>query len=211
MSGADRKRKLEAFEINEIRHDIDGSVEVVAAVSGRGGGAGGGREMSLDEAKALLERAGIKKEKKKKKDKKEKQSKNEKKQKKSKKSRESSSSSSGSSESDSDRKQDGEGGGGSRQWMGSSIEKGGKSRKKKDKEAWGKPPGPEVEMEPISEDDYFLKNHEFAAWLKHARDTYFTDLMAEEARKLFKVFVAEWNSRRLPAKLYEGVTVAGRR
>ena len=106
---------------------------------------------------------------------------------------------------------------GSRHWMSGNIQKGGGSggkkgdKKDKDKDGWGKPPGPDVSVEPIAEDDYFLKNHEFAAWLKHAQGVFFTDLLAEDARKLFKDFVVEWNARRLPAKLYEGVTVAGRR
>jgi hypothetical protein len=47
--------------------------------------------------------------------------------------------------------------------------------------------------------------------VKHARGVFFTDLLAEETRSLFKDFVVEWNARRLPARLYEGVTLAGRR
>jgi hypothetical protein len=35
-----------------------------------------------------------------------------------------------------------------------------------------------------------MKNHEFATWLKHVHKTYFTDLLAEKARALFKDFVS---------------------
>ena len=88
----------------------------------------------------------------------------------------------------------------------------GKDKKSKNKDdAWGEPPGKDFDVDPISEDDYFMKNHEFAAWLKHVHGVYFTDLLAEKARTLFKDFVEEWNGRRLPRSVYEGVTVTGRR
>ena len=58
----------------------------------------------------------------------------------------------------------------------------------------------------ISEDDYFAKNAEFTTWLKEQRQLFFNDLSAEETRRLFAEFVEAWNARRLPAKLYAGVT-----
>ena len=230
MSAEERKRKYDALETTEIRRNPDGSVELVAAAPSKSpGGGGSDAQMSVAEAKAFLERAGVKskKHKKEKKSKKEKKGKKEKKKrkekkakkaKKDKKDKESSSSSSSDSDSDSDGGEGGGGGGGGggrpRQWKSGDLQKGsGKKwdKDKKDKGEWGKPPGPEVQVEPIAEDDYYLKNHEFAAWLKHARGTFFTDLLAEDARRLFKEFVVEWNARRLAAKLYEGITVAGRR
>ena len=64
---------------------------------------------------------------------------------------------------------------------------------------------------PIGEDDYFIKNHELSAWLKATRGVFFTSLTAAEARAAFKEFCGLWNSRQLPRRLYEGVTVSGRR
>lgn len=221
MSAEERKRKYEALEKSEIRRNPDGTVELVAAAPSKSprGGEGSGAQMSVAEAKALLERAGVKskkhKKEKKKKDKKKKDKHKKKSKDKKSKKKKGSSSSSSDSDSDSDGGASGGGGVGSRQWKSGDFEKGSGKKKgdkdKKDKGEWGKPPGPEVEVEPITEDDYYLKNHEFAAWLKQARGTFFTDLLAEDTRRLFKEFVAEWNARRLPAKLYEGVTVAGRR
>ena len=68
-------------------------------------------------------------------------------------------------------------------------------------------------IEAISDDDYYLKNREFAAWLRRDRGAFFTDLRAEEARRAFATFVEEWNNRRLPAEFYEegGIVASGRR
>ncbi len=74
------------------------------------------------------------------------------------------------------------------------------------------PPGPHFPVVPISEEnDYFIKNHEFASWLKATRGVFFTQLLAADARAAFREFAAEWNARRLPRRLYEGVQVTGRR
>ena len=74
------------------------------------------------------------------------------------------------------------------------------------------PPPPDAQLPTISDDDYFVYNKEFSWWLQSTRGTYFTALSSAAARELFAVFVAEWNSRRLPAKLYAGeVVVSGRR
>ena len=179
------------------------------------GGDGGGAGMSLEEAKAVLERAGVgkkdskssKKEKKeKKKSKKSKKEKKDGKKKDKKRKRD--------RRSDSDSDDDG-----GRRWK-SGVDSGKAPAKGKDKKskkdssssAWGPPPGPDFKPEPISEDDYFMKNHEFATWLKHVHKTYFTDLLAEKARALFKDFVKSWNKSELPRSFYvDGVTVTGRR
>ena len=63
----------------------------------------------------------------------------------------------------------------------------------------------------LSGEDYFLRNHEFSAWLQSTRKTFFTALQASEARALFDTFAGEWNAGKLPKKLYSGLTVAGRR
>jgi hypothetical protein len=63
----------------------------------------------------------------------------------------------------------------------------------------------------LTDDDYFLRNHEFSSWLRSSKGVFFTDLSAAEARRLFGVFAAAWNARQLPGKLYSGITVTGRR
>jgi hypothetical protein len=73
------------------------------------------------------------------------------------------------------------------------------------------PPDASFPVVPISEDDYFLKNHEFSAWLRATRGVFFTALLAADARAAFRDFVAAWNARALPRRLYEGVQVTGRR
>ena len=187
------------------------------------GGDGGGAGMSLEEAKAVLERAGVgkkdskssKKEKKeKKKSKKSKKEKKDGKKKDKKRKRDRRSDTDSDSDSDSDSDDDG-----GRRWK-SGVDSGKAPAKGKDKKskkdssssAWGPPPGPDFKPEPISEDDYFMKNHEFAAWLKHVHKTYFTDLLAEKARALFKDFVERWNRSEWPRSVYvDGGTVTGRR
>jgi hypothetical protein len=73
------------------------------------------------------------------------------------------------------------------------------------------PPDASFPVVPISEDDYFLKNHEFSSWLRATRGVFFTALLAADARAAFRDFVAAWNARALPRRLYEGVQVTGRR
>ena len=87
------------------------------------------------------------------------------------------------------------------------------SKKGKVKDDWGPLPGPGRAIETISDEDYYLKNREFAAWLKRDRGVYFTDLSAAEARTAFKSFIVEWNERQLPMKFYEedGIVATGRR
>ena len=200
MSADDRKRKLDAMEPSQGRRDPHGSANAPSAPQ---------RGMSVEEAKALLERAGVskkhgKKDKhgKKEKKKKDKHSKREKK-KRRRKDRDSDSDSDSDSESS-------DGGHGARRWK-SGVEK--TSKKGKVKDDWGPLPGPDVAIETISDEDYYLKNREFAAWLKRDRGVYFTDLSAAEARTAFKSFIVEWNERQLPMKFYEedGIVATGRR
>jgi hypothetical protein len=64
----------------------------------------------------------------------------------------------------------------------------------------------------LSADDYFIRNVEFSWWLQQTRATFFTQLPGSEARALFNSFVADWNARLLPAKLYAGeIAISGRR
>ena len=81
-------------------------------------------------------------------------------------------------------------------------------------------------MQPIAEADYFLKTKEFQQWLSEARKTFLDEIPAEEARAnpspsasspkpdpnpkpnpnptlnqaraLFRKFVAKWNAKELP-------------
>ena len=200
MSADDRKRKLDAIKPSRGRRDPHGSANAPSAPQ---------RGMSVEEAKALLERAGVskkhgKKDKhgKKEKKKKDKHSKREKK-KRRRKDRDSDSDSDSDSESS-------DGGRGARRWK-SGVEK--TSKKGKVKDDWGPLPGPDFAIETISDEDYYLKNREFAAWLKRDRGVYFTDLSAAEARTAFKSFIVEWNERQLPMKFYEedGIVATGRR
>ena len=87
------------------------------------------------------------------------------------------------------------------------------AREDGDGDDWGPPPGPDARVEPVSEDDYYLKNREFSVWLKHERSVYFTDLLAADARAAFKDFVKAWNARALPATFYKegGGSASGRR
>ena len=212
MSADERKRKIEALGASGVRRNPDGSVELVPGGAADSGG-GLGASSRVAAAKALLQRAGMgsgKSHKKEKKHKKENKHKKEKKtsKKASKKRKRDRGSGSDSDTSDSDESASGGEVGKARRWK-----SGGKALKpsSKDDQAWSAPPGPDVKIEAISDDDYYLKNHEFAAWLKHTRKVYFTDLLAQDAREAFKGFITEWNARRLPAKLYEGISVAGRR
>ncbi|XP_076939982.1 uncharacterized protein LOC143609019 [Bidens hawaiensis] len=62
----------------------------------------------------------------------------------------------------------------------------------------------------ISDADYFLKNNEFATWLKDERGTFFSDLSSESARKLFTKFVKYWNNKKLDSKYYDGIATGPR-
>ncbi|KAM0040212.1 putative style cell-cycle inhibitor 1 [Helianthus debilis subsp. tardiflorus] len=62
----------------------------------------------------------------------------------------------------------------------------------------------------LSDADYFLKNNEFATWLKDKRDTFFSDLSSESARKLFSEFVKAWNKKKLDSRYYDGIVTAPR-
>ncbi|XP_023553665.1 luc7-like protein 3 [Cucurbita pepo subsp. pepo] len=63
-----------------------------------------------------------------------------------------------------------------------------------------------AKIEELSEEDYFLKNNEFATWLKDEKNVYFSDLSSESARKLFSDFVELWNDQRLESRYYEGIS-----
>jgi len=66
----------------------------------------------------------------------------------------------------------------------------------------------EASMQPIAEGDYFLRTKEFQLWLSEARKTFLDEIPAEEARALFRKFVAKWNAKELPPKYYVGLPVA---
>lgn len=66
------------------------------------------------------------------------------------------------------------------------------------------------QIDQITEDDYFSKNQEFAAWLSDERKVFFNSLSAEESRQKFHDFVKLWNSRKLSEKYYKGIQKANR-
>ena len=203
--------RLEAPEGSARRNPASGTVEP-------------GPSMTVDQAKALLQREGlsVKRKEKGKRRKKEKRSgkdgrgKKEKRGKKKRRRRDGSDSGDSSSDDSSDsgssdddrrgrkKKQK------SRRWNAASFAD---AREDGDGDDWGPPPGPDARVEPVSEDDYYLKNREFSVWLKHERSVYFTDLLAADARAAFKDFVKAWNARALPATFYKegGVSASGRR
>ncbi|PKI65528.1 style cell-cycle inhibitor 1-A isoform X1 [Punica granatum] len=61
------------------------------------------------------------------------------------------------------------------------------------------------DFQEISSEDYFLKNNEFAAWLKEEKDVFFSDLSSGSSRALFEDFVKAWNSQDLETRYYEGI------
>lgn len=67
-----------------------------------------------------------------------------------------------------------------------------------------------IEIQELSGDDYFSKNNEFSTWLKEEKDVFFSDLSAEDARKLFSGFVKAWNKKKLEIRYYEGINTAPR-
>ena len=210
MSADARTRALEAPEGSAARRNpASGTVEP-------------GPSMTVDQAKALLQREGlsVKRKEKGKRRKKEKRSgkdgrgKKEKRGKKKRRRRDGSDSEGSSSDDSSDSgssDDDRRGKKKPRRWTAASFAK---VREDGEKSAeWGSPPGPDVRVDPVSEDDYYLKNREFSVWLKHERSVYFTDLLAADARAAFKDFVKAWNARALPATFYKegGVSASGRR
>ncbi|KAK4753109.1 hypothetical protein SAY87_021907 [Trapa incisa] len=66
--------------------------------------------------------------------------------------------------------------------------------------------GLKTDFQELSSEDYFLKNNEFATWLKEEKDVFFSDLSSESSRALFKNFVKAWNSGNLEPRYYEGIT-----
>ncbi|GMN56493.1 hypothetical protein TIFTF001_025618 [Ficus carica] len=61
------------------------------------------------------------------------------------------------------------------------------------------------DFQELSNDDYFLKNNEFATWLKEEKRVFFSDLSSESAREMFTDFVEAWNDQTLESKYYEGI------
>lgn len=70
--------------------------------------------------------------------------------------------------------------------------------------------GCSIQVDNISDEDYFAKSVEFAMWLKEARGLFFSNLSSEETHKLFGTFVGIWNAGKLSAKYYQGIKAAPR-
>ena len=81
----------------------------------------------------------------------------------------------------------------------------------KDDQAWSAPPGPDVKIEAISDDDYYLKNREFAAWLRRDRGAFFTDLRAEEERALAPSWRSGTTDAYQRSSTRRGIVASGRR
>ncbi|KAL1559888.1 style cell-cycle inhibitor 1-B isoform X1 [Salvia divinorum] len=69
---------------------------------------------------------------------------------------------------------------------------------------------PKLNVQELTDDDYFSKNNEFSTWLKEEKKKFFADLSSEAARSLFKEFVAEWNCQELEPQYYDGIATAPR-
>ncbi|KAL8469414.1 hypothetical protein ACS0TY_032303 [Phlomoides rotata] len=67
-----------------------------------------------------------------------------------------------------------------------------------------------LNIQELSNDDYFSKNNEFSTWLKEEKKKFFADLSSESARSLFSEFVTEWNNHELELQYYEGIAAAPR-
>lgn len=67
-----------------------------------------------------------------------------------------------------------------------------------------------LNIQKLSDEDYFSKSNEFAKWLKEERKTFFSDLSSDSSRGLFSEFVAEWNNQELEPQYYEGIASAPR-
>lgn len=57
-------------------------------------------------------------------------------------------------------------------------------------------------VEPIGEDDYFLKSAEFSRWLRIEKGKYFDELRTDKSRSYFRKFVKAWNRGKLLDELY---------
>jgi hypothetical protein len=64
-------------------------------------------------------------------------------------------------------------------------------------------PRPQHVPEIDAEEDYFRRSNEFAAWLPGAKGRRFDGLPADEARRLFREFAADWNAGRVEHWLYD--------
>ncbi|KAL5543729.1 hypothetical protein UlMin_007513 [Ulmus minor] len=62
-----------------------------------------------------------------------------------------------------------------------------------------------LDIQELSNDDYFAKNNEFATWLKEEKKVFFSDLSSESARELFTDFIKVWNDQTLESRYYEGI------
>ena len=62
-----------------------------------------------------------------------------------------------------------------------------------------------AQVDPITADDYFIKNPEFTIWLREAKGLAFGDLTAEVSRSHFLDFVDAWNAAKLAARYYRGL------
>ncbi|XP_057765270.1 style cell-cycle inhibitor 1-B [Salvia miltiorrhiza] len=69
---------------------------------------------------------------------------------------------------------------------------------------------PKLDIQELSDEDYFSKNNEFATWLKEEKKMFFSDLSSDAARSLFSEFVAEWNNQQLQPQYYQGIATAPR-
>ncbi|XP_062170041.1 style cell-cycle inhibitor 1 isoform X4 [Alnus glutinosa] len=63
-----------------------------------------------------------------------------------------------------------------------------------------------LEVQVLSNDDYFSKNNEFATWLKEEKNVFFSDLSSESAHEHFSYFVKAWNDQKLETRYYEGIS-----
>ncbi|KAE8038004.1 hypothetical protein FH972_010552 [Carpinus fangiana] len=67
-----------------------------------------------------------------------------------------------------------------------------------------------LDVQELSNDDYFSKNNEFATWLKEEKNIFFSDLSSKSAHEHFSDFVKSWNDRKLESRYYEGIASAPR-
>jgi len=67
-----------------------------------------------------------------------------------------------------------------------------------------------LDVQELSNDDYFSKNNEFATWLKEEKNVFFSDLSSKSAHEHFSDFVKSWNDRKLESRYYEGIASAPR-
>eukprot|EP01036_Dinobryon_divergens_P039691 gene39691-52367_t len=60
-------------------------------------------------------------------------------------------------------------------------------------------------INPITEDDYFIKSEEYRVWLKLVEKCSFETLSSEEAHDRFSKFVENWNEGKLAEMFYTGI------